>query len=1150
MKKIKNYYERNFLELFSKKTIRVMKMTMFLSLLTVFQLMAVESYSQLTKLTLKLENTKIADALREIENQSEFYFLYSPKLIDVEKHVNINADNETIKDILGDIFDGEVKFAAYDRQIILTPNEISSSSLVEVLQQGQVTGKITDAASGEAMPGVNIQVKGTTFGTITDAEGKYSLSVTERNATLVFSFIGYITQEIPLSGRASLDVFLVSEMKGLDEVIVIGYGTQKKVNVIGSVTQITTKDMTVAPVARVSNMLAGRLPGAIFMQGSGNPGDDAATIRIRGNATLGSNSPLIVVDGITDRDINSLNPDDIESISVLKDASAAIYGARAANGVILVTTKRGALNTAPTFTYRYTHGFLSPTKIVEMTDAETYATMIREYQSYKGTPEASMRYSLDDIAKYKSGEYPWTHPNTDWFDAVFKDYSNTQNHSLSINGGSQNVSYFVSYGHQSDDGLYEANSTNYKRHNLKANIDIKINEFLSFALDLTGIQENRNYSTYSGGTYYRPDIEYTLYDLTTRMWPTSPAFWPNGLPGPDFERGSQPVVISSDVPGFDRDKRYYSNNMFSATFKIPWVTGLSLTGQYAYDVYYRRNKYFNRPYFLYYFDKDAYLAAGNTGKEDGSEFLIGSSVGVSEPYLIETSSESHTKTPRIRLDYRNTFAGAHNIDAFVAFEQSEDDWETFTASRRYFLSDQLPYLFAGGDEEKTNGSSVGLDARMNYFGRVSYDYKGTYLLQFSLRRDGSLRFSKESGRWGTFPSVLLGWRMSNEEWWQNSLDFIDFFKLKASWGQMGNDDVSAFQYLTMYRFSTGTPLGTDRTYEAALSPAGTPNPLITWEVANIYNFGWESMFFKKLTFNTDFFYERRNNILVERSASVPVFTGLSLPDENFGIVDSKGFELVLGYNDTRGDFSYSINGNLNFARNKIIEFDEPAQSVEWQVRTGLPQGALLLYKWIGIFDDEDDVNSYPHVSGAEPGDLILEDYNGDEKIDGLDRQLFPLTATPELTFGLNLNLKYRNWEFSTLIQGHGRAWRRLDTNIQRGLAGNYFMRDATDRWTPENTDGSRPRAFNWNDEYWRSDDFVSTYFYDDVSFARVKNLQLSYTIPGNVLKYIRAKDARVYFSGQNLFTLWSAQDFTDPEQAGVSSYPLQRILSLGAQISF
>ena len=342
----------------------------------------------------------------------------------------------------------------------------------------------------------------------------------------------------------------------------------------------------------------------------------------------------------------------------------------------------------------------------------------------------------------------------------------------------------------------------------------------------------------------------------------------------------------------------------------------------------------------------------------------------------------------------------------------------------------------------------------------------------------------------------------------------------------------------------------EKNYEAGLSPAGTPNPNITWEVANIINFGWESTFFKKFTFNTDFFYERRNNILVQRNASVPQFTGLSLPDENFGIVDSRGFELVLGYNDAKGDFSYGINGNLNFARNKIIEFDEPTQSVAWQVRTGKPQGALLLYKWIGIFKDEANLDSYPHVSGAAPGDLILEDYNKDGKIDGADRQLFPLTATPELSFGVDFNMKYRNWQLTALVQGVGRAWRRLDTNIQRGLAGNYFMRDAIGRWTTENTDASRPRAFNWNDEYWRSDDFVSTYFYDDISFARLKSLQLSYTIPGSVLKSIRAKDMKVYFSGQNLWTIWSAQDFTDPELAGVNSYPLTRILALGAQISF
>jgi TonB-linked SusC/RagA family outer membrane protein len=1124
-----------------------MKLTNLLLLVTIFNVFGSKTYSQFARLNLDMKDVPIQTVLSAIEGQSEFFFLYSSKMIDVFQKVDIQAENQNITEVLDNILaKTEIKYAVKGRQVLLINKEAETDFN---LQQIQITGTVTDK-DGSPIPGVNVVVTGTTQGVVTDIAGKYSIEASRGAKSLTFSFIGMETQEVTIGTLTQINVTLIEVLTGLEEVVVIGYGSQKKVNVIGSITQINKDEMTVAPVSGVSNMLAGRLPGAIFMQGSGNPGDDAATIRIRGNATLGNNSPLIVVDGITDRDINSLNPDDIESISVLKDASAAIYGARAANGVILVTTKRGVLNTAPTLSYRYSHGFLSPTKIPDMTDAATYATMIREYQSYKGTPEASMRYSLDDIARYKSGEYPWTHPNTDWYDAVFKDYTTSKNHSLSINGGSQNISYFVSYGNQSDNGLYESNSTNYKRHNIKANIDIKVNEFLNFAIDLAGIQENRNYSTYSGGTFYRPDIEYTLFDMATRMWPTSPAFWPNGLPGPDFERGLQPVVISTNVPGFDRDKRYYSNNMFSATLKIPWVKGLSLTGQYAYDIYYRRNKYFNRPFTLYYFDKDAYLAAGNTGKEDGSDFLIGSKVAVSEPYLIETSSESFAKTPRVRLDYRNTLGAVHNIDAFVAFEQSEDDWETFTASRRYFLSDQLPYLFAGGDEEKTNSASIGLDARMNYFGRISYDYDGTYLLQFSLRRDGSLRFSKESGRWGTFPSVLLGWRMSNEEWWKNSIGFIDFFKLKASWGQMGNDAVSAFQYLTMYRFSTGAPLGTDRTYEAGLSPSGTPNPNITWEVANIYNFGWESIFLNKFTFNTDFFYERRNNILVERNASVPQFIGLSLPDENFGIVDSKGFELVLGYNDTRGDFSYNINGNLNFARNKIIEFDEPAQSVEWQVRTGLPQGALLLYKWIGIFDDEEDVNSYPHVSGAEPGDLILEDYNDDKKIDGLDRQLFPLTSTPELTFGLNLNLKYRNWEFSTLIQGHGRAWRRLDTNIQRGLAGNYFVRDSENRWTPENTDGTRPRAFNWSDEYWRSDDFVSTYFYDDISFARVKNLQLSYTIPGSVLKSVRAKDMKIYFSGQNLWTLWSAQDFTDPEQAGVSSYPLQRIISLGAQISF
>lgn len=305
-----------------------------------------------------------------------------------------------------------------------------------------------------------------------------------------------------------------------------------------------------------------------------------------------------------------------------------------------------------------------------------------------------------------------------------------------------------------------------------------------------------------------------------------------------------------------------------------------------------------------------------------------------------------------------------------------------------------------------------------------------------------------------------------------------------------------------------------------------------------------------MSFEADLFYERRNNILVERDVSVPNFTGISLPDENYGIVDNKGFEAVIGYKDRINELRYSLEGNFAFVRNKVIEADEPERPVPWQVQTGKPQGAHLLYKAIGIFDDWDEVNSTPHVTGAAPGDIIIEDYDGDGKITGADRQLFPLTTTPEMTFGMNFNLNYKNWELTGLFQGHARTWRRINNNIQQGMSGNYFMYDAEDRWTAENPDGTKPKAFNWSEEYWRSS-HITTYFYHDMSFVRLKNLQLSYNIPNSLMNRIGAKNTRVYVSGQNLCLIWAAQNIMDPEQRnGMSSYPLMRVIALGAQISF
>lgn len=1026
---------------------------------------------------------------------------------------------------------------------------ILNTSTLLAQESKRIVGTVTDI-NGDPLEGVNITVKGQKTGTTSDVNGKYAISTNEK-ATLVFSYIGSTNVEMLLESRTNFDIQLQAENKSLSDVVVIGYGTQKKINVIGSVVTIGSKDLTVSPVSNLSNALAGRLPGAIIQQSNGEPGKDAATITIRGLSTLGNNEPLIVVDGIAGRDMNSLNPSDVESISILKDASAAIYGARAANGVMLVTTKRGKEEVPLSLNYGFYQGFLSPTALPKMADAPTYASMIREMQTYSGVDEANMKFTQEDIERYRSGAFPWTNPNTNWVKESFKQHSLSQNHHLSLSGGGKSVGYYVSFGKQFDGGIFKNTSTSFNRYNLKATIDAKINEYLSIGLDLNGSQENRVYPSVDAG--------FNL-DGAIKSLPTSPGLYPNGLPGPDIAYGQNPLVTVTDETGFDNSKRYRANSLFTASLKIPGIKGLTLSSFYAYDLNLGQRKLFQKPWTLYQLDEGAYLAAGNTGAEDGSAFLVGTPKGIPEPFLRNYYDDARAKTFNTKLDYTRSFGGVHNLSAFAAVETSEYEGKGLNAYRRYFVSDQLPYLFAGGDAEKNNDEFVTIDSRVNYFGRLSYNYKETYLFQFSMRRDGSLRFSKEAGRWGNFPSVLAGWRISNEKFWKDNIRFIDYFKIRASWGQLGNDLVAPFQYLSAYSLSTGYVLGSSRSYATGLSQLGATNPNITWEVANVYNVGFETnLLNNKLMVNADFFYQRRNNILVKRNASVPQYTGILLPDENYGIVDNKGFEVAVGYNDRVNDFTYSLNGNLAFTRNKVVEFDEPAKSVPWQVLTGNPQGSQLVYHAIGIFRDEEQINKTVHVNGAIPGDIIIEDYNGDGEITADDRVLNKRTVNPEITYGFNFNLSFKNWSLTGLVSGAANSSRQVLVSLQ-GLAGNYFDYDAQGRWTPDNIDASKPRAFERSEAYWRSD-YVTDYSYQNSAYARLKNLQLAYTLPASLQSKIKLKNAQVYVSGQNLFLIYNANKMLDPEvggivtstafepQTGVYNYPIMKVLTIGARIS-
>lgn len=1003
-------------------------------------------------------------------------------------------------------------------------------------QQRTIQGVVTSENS-EPLPGVNILIKGTSNGTTTGINGAYTLEASQGDV-LVFSFIGYQQQEVTVGSQTTIDLSMNEDMQSLSEVVIIGYGAEKKVNVIGSVETISTKEITAAPVGTVSNALAGRLPGLIVRQPQGEPGADAADLLIRGVGTLGNSSPLIIIDGVEGRDINAVNASDIESISVLKDASAAIYGARAANGVILVTTKRGTTG-VPQINYSVFAGFLTPTWLPGQTDAATYAQMVREYETYAGVSEANLRYSLEDIEKYKSGEYPWTHPNTDWNEVVLRDFSHTNTHNLSINGGSEKVTYYGAFGYHHTDGIYNNDATDFKRFNVKLNVNFKVNKYLNVGLDLNEIQENRMASAM--------DRE-TIFNVINQAKPTDPAYWPNGQPAPgSFGFGYQPALISSFDYGFNDRKAFKSYNTINAALKIPGVEGLTLSSYYSYDIDFNKGKLFSQPVYGYTLDRGAYLAAGNTGSEDGSAFLTRASSNAPRE-LTDTYGDANRKLWNVKLDYVTKINDVHNISAFVAYEQFENYGHEIESYRTGFISNELPYVFAGGNVNKDNDGDVSTDARVNYFGRLSYNFKEKYLFQFTLRRDGSLRFSEESGRWGTFPSVLAGWIVTQEDFMNDS--FIDFLKLKASWGRMGNDRVDPFQYLASYSFGDGGVYGTGGAYYNSLYQNVTPNPSITWELANTSNVGFEASFFNDFFLNADFFYQRRSRILVERNASVPDFAGISLPSENFGIVDSRGFEIELGYQAQKTDISYGLSGNFAFARNKVVEFDEPAQQVPWQVRTGHPIGSRLLHKAVGIFRDQEHVNSLPHVLGAIPGDVIIKDVSGDGKITAEDRILFDQTSVPEVTYAVSMNFSYRAFRLTALVTGVGTAWRQM-LGSQQGSAGNYYQFQADGRWTPENPDATKPRTANGWSPYWRSGSFRTDVEFQNMEFARLKNVELSYTLPRNLQDAVLLSNAQIFLSGQNLFLIYASQGVWDPEfSAGRDNYPIMKVFTLGARVSF
>ena len=989
-----------------------------------------------------------------------------------------------------------------------------------LLQQQNVTitGTVTDETN-QPMPGVSVTVKGTSIGIVTDGSGKYSIAV-PNNATITFNVLGYQPQDIPITNGNAVNVKLVPVQTQLDEVVVVGYGEQKKATVTGSIASVQGAEIAKNPSPNVTATLAGRLPGLVVNQRSGEPGRDDPSIVIRGGASLGPNGPLIVIDGVPGRgSFSRLNAEDIESVTVLKDGSAAIYGNRGANGVILVTTKKGTKG-KPTFDFTYNYGFQSPTKVPEMLDAVTYAEVYNEGVAYRGgtTPF----YSADVIQKLRDGSDLVNYPNTNWAKLVSKPYAAQERINLQVNGGNDAARYLLSFGSTFQDGYFKYNPTSNRQYNFRARLDVDISKYLSIGANINAIITNGTYAPVNTGTNFVNILQAN---------PTLVGFYPNGLPA-GGRLGETPLVL--DKRGSNTSDNLPIQTTFTASFKVPWVPGLRFDASFNYDVGNTFNKSFSVPYFYYQYNV-------NTGAYDKKSGIVGSTE------LTDSWGKSNLTLYNYRVSYDKNF-GKHHVLAMVGGEQQQSYSRSGSAYRKNFVSTDFPQIDYGSaaGADVRNGGNAQLGAYNNVFGRATYDWASKYIFDFNFRYDGSPTFPPGK-RYGFFPSFQGAWRVSEEDFIKNRFPFIDQLKLRATYGELGSDSPASgglYQYGQYFGFGGNYVFGTADVQ--GVNTLTLPNPNFTWEIAKKTDFGIDASLWKGLLgFEFTVFKENRSGILIQRNFSASKVYGYpGLPPQNLGEVNNKGYELTLTHRNKIGKFFYNVRANMQYNISKVIYMDEVPNTYAYRDQTGRPLGASLLYQADGIFNTQAELDSYPHQANQKVGDIKIIDVNGDKIINQNDQVRFDYNNTPKYVFGLNLDFQYSNFDMNIFLYGQTKAYNYDGAFASLGNQdfSNASVYRAADRWTPSNPNGTMPRT-----DFYQPGN--STFFMNDQTFFRLRTLEFGYTVPKSLISKIKIANVRIFASAYNLFTYSPKIKWSDPE-VNLVGYPPMKVINLGASVRF
>ena len=962
---------------------------------------------------------------------------------------------------------------------------------------------------------------------------------------MVFSAIGYKTQEIVVGNKTTINVVLEADVSNLDEVIVVGYTSKKRGEVTGSISTLKAEEIENTSNREVAKSLAGRVTGLIVSDRGGYPGsNNDVTLLIRGQSTLNNNAPLILIDGVQAGigTFNQLTPQDIDNLSILKDGAAAVYGNRAANGVIIVTTKRGKTG-KPKINVSTSYSISSFSAKPSLMNSEQFAIYENEVATRVGNP---LPYSQSDLNNFASGTDPINFPSTNWFDETFADSAPESRNSISISGGTEKAKYFLSLDNMQRQGMFASGDLTFKQNQVRTNLDVKLSEDIKLSADFSGrFADDKS-----------PGVPASfIYKHIYTNFPTEVAVYPNGLPGRGGEDGANPIIMSSREAGFNDNSVNDIRGRLALDWNLDKVTdGLSFNAYSGLRRTLSNQRDFYNPWTYYVLNQTTNEYEANPGKSQQGSVNI----------LRDTSFKFDEALLNGSLRYNNTFNDVHSINAMAAIEQITTKSSTFFAQANDLPSAELPFLFSGDPETAVNGGTGSELAVLSYFGTLSYDYDKKYFVDLMLRRDGSSRFGPGK-RFGTFYSVGGNWALGKEKFLEN-VSWLNALNIKGSYSVMGNDRIAPFQFLSQFAYGNTGGNNNQRPNNYVFGESGAvfngfrtglaPNPDVTWETAEMSNIAVSfAMFDNRLSGEVNFYKQKRSDILVSNAAAVPNFTGVRLPDENLGKVNSNGVEITLGWADQMGEVSYNLGFNLTQAQNEVVFLPQPANLPERQDITGFRIGSYVVAPTNGIFKNQDQVNNATAtINNTVEGEPFYRDVNEDGVIDNQDWTRINSSNIPEIQYGFTGGLNYKNWNFNFLLQGQAKA-KVLVYFDQIGSKPEHVF---TDRWTPTNTGARYPRAFSLNDQYSGPQDNDNSVYadlwYHDASFLRLKEVELGYTLTKEKTTFA---DIRIFARGFNLLTMFSDVQKLglDPEASGYnnfrdSTYPSLKMYTFGLNFTF